>query len=158
MYNFLHGKPTERMMVYLPFNAKRKRCVRCGNYSLYKENITRKKMHRYLIVEGTQYKKVYCPYYPHSEIYHNAYYYSYNLEDTFKDAKSCCNCSHRIIDKDQNQLCEYDYLDRESQNMYYLEPLNKDTENTINVSVTYWICPICNAVHEISRKESSYNA
>lgn len=125
----------------------------------YSENITQKQYFDFR--NNTNYnpkdfKKIYCPYYHKNEICHAAYYYSYNLEDTFKEPYSCCNCSHRILTSEGDSICPYGWLDQEERKMYYLEPRIKTKENTVIIKARYWTCPICKTVHEISLKEYEY--
>lgn len=138
---------------------KKKTCLRCGCDSLYTVNLTSSTYFTFRLNDENAPDKLiknYCPYYDKSEICHNAYYYNHYVDDMFKDAYSCCNCSHRILTPDGEPTCFYDYLDYDAKKMYYLEPLTKNSENTILVKAKYWTCPICKTVHTISLKEYKY--
>ena len=100
-------------------------------------------------------EKEICPYYQRSEVYPNSYY-ALGRDACFKDSYSCCYCMHRIISKEEKDYyCIYEHFDPEKRIMYYLKPVCDDTNITkAIVVIRYWVCPECNSIHEISRKET----
>ena len=133
---------------------KYKTCANCRNELDINGKIKRKTVSIPVKVTEDDGKciKVYCPYYQHSEICNDAYYYSYNVDDCFKDSYSCCNCSHRVYNDENNALCEYDFYDSQMKNMYYFQACEKNTPSVVKAIVSYWQCPFCKTIHIINRK------
>lgn len=130
-------------------------CVRCGspsNSSIKRLDITSVGNDDENIAE-----RVSCPYYSKSEVTPEAFEANHNMDDCFKDKYNCCYCSHRIVEIEGGNYCPYEYHDAESREMYYLRPRvapEKGSEYTARkLSMTYWECPVCKTLMEVSRQE-----
>jgi len=128
-----------------------KTCARCRHQIETSKLIKRKTIIKILqsTDDDNSFDRVYCPYYQHGEICNDAYSYACNVNDCFKDAYSCCNCTHKIYDEDSNSYCQYGYYDSETKNMYYLCPKDANTSQRKKSVISYWKCPFCNTIHII---------
>lgn len=140
--------------------SSKKVCIKCGNSSIVD---IEKMVYKALCIGDNSNiehgEKIYCPYYQKSEIYNKAYNISRNFDDCFKDSYSCCFCSHRIMNDEADQFCEFQYLDIEVKNMYYLSPINDQLikgDTYIEFLIIFWTCPTCGSKFELSRTEKYF--
>lgn len=63
---------------------KKKMCTRCGHESEISCN-TKRVIEKKIIsnCDDIEQEKIYCPYYPHSEITHDAYYYNFLFQNLY---------------------------------------------------------------------------
>jgi len=98
-------------------------------------------------------KRIICLHYPNSETNACAYERHIGIDECFKEKYSCCNCIHRFYSRELSEYyCRFDYLDNNRGEMYYLEPINNNGKKE-QITIRYWVCPVCKAKNEISKNE-----
>lgn len=102
-------------------------------------------------------RRVYCPHYQKSAVTPEAFEISRNMDDVFKDRFSCAYCPFRILEPSGGLFCLYSNLDSDARNLYYLEPMSNVQQHqpTHRISISYWKCPNCHSLIEVSRREDS---